>query len=111
MNSAVVTVVHGRHDHLRAQRRGLAAAQVRPALHVVVAIDDPAIAEVVRDGTGLPTAVLPWPAPAAAGGRLPPGAELLIFRAVAGIPAPALTSHYLAAARAFPGSLLSGPVT
>jgi GT2 family glycosyltransferase len=122
MNSAVVTVVHGRHDHLRAQRRGLAAGQVRPALHVVVAIDDPAVADVVRDGTGLPTVVLPWPAHAAglplaaarnAGARraLADGAELLIFLDVDCIPAPAMTSHYLAAARDFPGSLLSGPVT
>ena len=122
MSSAVITIVHGRHDHLRAQRRGLAAAQLPPDLHVIVAIDDPAVADVVRDDTGLTTDVLPWPAHAAglplaaarnAGARraLAAGAETLIFLDVDCIPGPAMTSHYLAALRTAPGSLLSGPVT
>ncbi len=122
MSNAVITVVHGRHDHLRAQRRGLATATVRPDLHVIVAIDDPAIADVARDGTGLATVVLPCPAPAAglplaaarnAGARraLAAGAEVLIFLDVDCIPAPEMTGRYLAAARSVPGSLLSGPVT
>ena len=65
MTSAVITIVHGRHDHLRAQRRGLADSQVRPGWHIVVSIDDAAVMEVVQDGTGLPTIVLPMPTHAA----------------------------------------------
>ena len=48
MTLAVVTIAHGRHDHLRGQVAGLAAAPVRPDLHVVAVMDDaelPAVAE------------------------------------------------------------------
>jgi GT2 family glycosyltransferase len=122
VSNAVITVVHGRHDHLLAQRRGLAHSQVQPGRHVVVAIDDPAVTEVVQDGTGLETVVVPIPSHAAglplaaarnAGARwaLAEGAEVLVFLDVDCIPSPAMMGYYLAAARAFPGSLLSGPVT
>ena len=48
---AVVTTVHGRHDHLRRQRLSLAAGTLVPDVHVVVAMDDPAVAGVaVEDG-------------------------------------------------------------
>ena len=43
---AVVTVAHGRHEHLLLQSAGLDRSQVRPDLRVVVAIDDPAAAGV-----------------------------------------------------------------
>jgi hypothetical protein len=122
MTSAVITIVHGRHDHLRAQRRGLADSQVRPGWHIVVSIDDAAVTEVVQDGTGLPTIVLPMPTHAAglplaaarnAGARraMAEGAETLVFLDVDCIPSPAMMAYYLAAARAVPDSLLSGPVT
>ncbi|WP_374928371.1 glycosyltransferase family 2 protein [Kytococcus sedentarius] len=45
--TAVITLAHGRHPHLANQRRSLAASAVAPALHVVVAMDDPEIEEVV----------------------------------------------------------------
>lgn len=45
---AVVTIVHGRHEHLRGQLRGLAAGTRRPDLHVVVAMGDDGVEDVVR---------------------------------------------------------------
>ncbi|MCO7221226.1 glycosyltransferase family 2 protein, partial [Klenkia sp. PcliD-1-E] len=49
MRTAVVTVVHGRHDHLARQLAGL-ARQTRPADdHVVVAMGDAGVAAVVGD--------------------------------------------------------------
>ena len=54
---AVVTTAHGRHDHLRRQRVSLAAGTVVPDVHVVVAMDDPAVAGVAV-GDGPPVEVL-----------------------------------------------------
>lgn len=45
---AVVTLVHGRHDHLRAQARSLADGTKRPDLWVVMAMDDEEILAVLR---------------------------------------------------------------
>jgi N-acetylglucosaminyl-diphospho-decaprenol L-rhamnosyltransferase len=42
---AVVTIVHGRHDHLALQEAGLLRSTRLPDVHVVVAMDDPAIAD------------------------------------------------------------------
>jgi len=41
MRTAVITLVAGRHDHLRRQHAGLAAATRRPDHYVVVAMGDP----------------------------------------------------------------------
>ena len=49
MTTAVLTLAHGRHAHLANQRRSLAASDQVPDLHVVVAMDDPQIAQVVAD--------------------------------------------------------------
>ncbi|MBR7741787.1 glycosyltransferase [Phycicoccus sp. BSK3Z-2] len=58
---AVVTVVHGRHRHLRGQRWGL-ARQSRPAdTHVVVAMGDPDVAAVLDDTPGPPAVVVDVP--------------------------------------------------
>jgi hypothetical protein len=43
MRIAVVTPVSGRHRHLRLQRHALLAGTVRPELHVVAAMNDPAV--------------------------------------------------------------------
>lgn len=43
---AVLTLAHGRHDHLRGQIAGLARGDRLPDLHVVAAMDDPAVADV-----------------------------------------------------------------
>ena len=49
MSVAVLTLAHGRHDHLRGQIAGLAAGSRRPDLHVVAAMDDPDLATVARE--------------------------------------------------------------
>lgn len=118
---AVITVVSGRHDHLRAQRRGLADSTVEP-VHVVVAMDDPAIAEVVA-GSDIVTVVVDCPRDP--DGRLPlararnlgadaartAGGELMVFLDVDCIPAPDTLRRYLEAAVARPDEIHCGPVT
>ena len=47
---AVVTIAHGRHEHLAAQHRSLARGTVRPDHYLAVAMDDPAIVEERVDG-------------------------------------------------------------
>jgi len=46
----VVTVVHGRHDHLRRQHASLAAGTIRPDRVVVVAMGDPVVRDVLAGG-------------------------------------------------------------
>lgn len=121
---AVVTVASGRHAHLRAQRRSLARGARRPDLHVVVAIDDPEIGQLVQDGTGLPTTVVPIER---VGGRLPlaaarnlgvsaaeaAGAELLVLLDVDCLADEDLLACYERHARdpRLAGELLCGAVT
>ncbi len=47
--TAVVTIAHGRHEHLRGQQWGLARQSVGPDLHVVVAMGDPEVALVAHE--------------------------------------------------------------
>lgn len=47
--TAVVTIAHGRHEHLRGQQWGLARQSVPADLHVVVAMGDTDISTVVAD--------------------------------------------------------------
>jgi len=47
MRSAVITTVHGRTKHLCRQLRGISNSAKPPDMHVVVAIDDPAVTDVV----------------------------------------------------------------
>lgn len=51
MRTALITIVSGRHEHLRRQLAWVAALNPRPHVHVVVSMGDPAIAELVA-GTG-----------------------------------------------------------
>lgn len=117
--TTVVTIVHGRHDHLREQIWVLRT--VAPATrHVVVAMDDPAIDEVVGhepgttvlhvegDPLGLPLARARNIGSEAA---IAGGAELVILLDVDCVPGPQLVTAYERAASWAPGSLLSGPVT
>ena len=53
---AVLTIVHGRHDHLAAMLDGCARSLCAPDLVVVVAMDDPAVETQVRHAP-LPTRV------------------------------------------------------
>ncbi|PKW26558.1 glycosyltransferase family 2 protein [Phycicoccus duodecadis] len=104
---AVVTIAHGRHDHLRGQRWGLARQTRVPDLHVVVAMDDPGLTAVLADTpvAALEDHVVPVPV---AGGRLPlararnvgvaaaleRGAEVVVLLDVDCIPGPDLVARY-----------------
>ncbi|WP_122262017.1 glycosyltransferase family 2 protein [Ornithinimicrobium cerasi] len=109
MTVAVLTLAHGRHDHLRGQVAGLAAGEQVPDLHVVAAIDDPQIEAVVRGAWGdvtLPEVVvvdvpasadgLPLAAArnAAASAAVARGADRLVFLDVDCIPGPGTVATY-----------------
>lgn len=118
---AVVTIAHGRHEHLRLQRIGLARSTRPVDEHVVVAMDDDELAasltgeltttvyHVAADAAGLPLA-----AARNAGARIAidGGAELVVFLDVDCVPDPDLVAGYVAAARdtACADRLLCGPV-
>jgi N-acetylglucosaminyl-diphospho-decaprenol L-rhamnosyltransferase len=121
MSIAVVTIVHGRAEHLARQREGLRRSSRAPDLHVVVAMDDPS----VRAPSDLPFATTVVDVPRS-DGLLPlararnlgaltaidAGATLLVFLDVDCVPAPELLEAYAAAA-ADPSTtddLLCGPV-
>jgi N-acetylglucosaminyl-diphospho-decaprenol L-rhamnosyltransferase len=120
---AVVTIVHGRHDHLAMQQAGLLGAWRAPDLHVVVAMDDPDVGKslgpvpytrrvvhVPRHGSHLPLARA---RNIGAQTALAAGATVLVFLDVDCIPAPGLLTAYEAAALHPTTSrdLLCGPVT
>ena len=46
--TAVVTIAHGRHEHLEGQLWGLAQQSLQPDVFVVVAMDDPVVQDVVE---------------------------------------------------------------
>ncbi|WP_375499124.1 hypothetical protein [uncultured Jatrophihabitans sp.] len=119
---AVVTVVSGRHEHLSVQRHHLARSTCAPLLHVVVAVDDPAIDVVVAREPVIPTLVVPLattpaglPVAAArnagAEAALAAGATNLVFLDVDCLPASGLLAGYVAALAEHPEALLCGPVT
>lgn len=119
---AVVTVVHGRHEHLARQREALEGSERRADLHVVVAMDDPALAglpELDRADVHLLELASSGPLPLArarnlgAGTALALGAETIVFLDVDCLPAPAALGAYEATARASAtrDRLLCGPVT
>lgn len=116
---AVVTVAHGRHDHLARQRALL--REVAPGTpHVVVAMDDPRIGELLADDpdvTTLDITAHPLGLPLAAARNrgvacaLAGDAELVVLLDVDCLPGVDLLARYVAAADAAPGDLLCGPVT
>jgi GT2 family glycosyltransferase len=122
MKTAVITVVHGRADHLRRQLEGLADNILAPDMHVVVALGDPAVADVVTE-SGSAAMILDHPAShplPVAGGRnlgaaaaVREGVELLIFLDVDCIPAVELVDRYhtVAGRPEHRDALLCGPVT
>ncbi len=117
--TAVITIAHGRHDHLALQRAGLRASTRPVTTHVVVAMDDPdlgagassappvQVVHVGRAGAALPLALARNTGAAAA---IAGGADLLIFLDVDCVPAPGLVAAYEAAAGAAGRDLLCGPV-
>ena len=123
MKTAVVTVVHGRTEHLRNQLAGLVRSSVPIDLHVLVAIDDDEVAASVpvhdRHTRVVPlrseTRRLPVAAARNLGAQtaIDDGAELLIFLDVDCIPGSDLVHGYQRAAGdpAHRTGLLCGPVT
>lgn len=119
VRTAVVTVVRGRHDHLRTQQAGLARSTAAPDLRCVVAMADPAIADVVGPGVAVvdcPVAgdALPLARARNTGAEwaLRRGADLLIFLDVDCIPGRTLVGRYVEAHRTVGvDALLGGPVT
>jgi GT2 family glycosyltransferase len=118
---AVVTIVHGRHDHLLRQHRALASGERVPDLWVVVAMDDPSLADwpeaeglaprvvaVDRTSRGLPLAVA---RNRGAQEALDLGGDVLVFLDVDCLPAPALVAGYTRVVCAHPQTVWSGPVT
>jgi GT2 family glycosyltransferase len=121
MSIAVVTIVHGRAEHLAHQREGLRRSTRRPDLHVVVAMDDPSVAaprDLPFDTTVVDVhrtdGLLPLAQARNLGARtaVAAGATLLVFLDVDCIPAPGLVEAYAEAAAdpATADDLLCGPV-
>lgn len=114
---AVITIVHGRHDHLVAQERSLGRGTRRPDHRVVVAMDDPAIADLVPGATVTPIAAavegLPLAAARNLGARvaLDAGADVLAFLDVDCLAGQDLVADYAQAVRLDPGRIWCGPVT
>ncbi|WP_225446994.1 glycosyltransferase family 2 protein [Streptacidiphilus sp. PB12-B1b] len=118
MNLAVITIAHGRHDHLALQQRGLAAGDRQPDQYLTVAMGDPHLRTAtahrtpqaqtlhvpVRDGH------LPLAAARNAGARqaLDRRAELLVFLDVDCVPGPATLARYAEVAE--DGALWCGAV-
>ena len=113
-NSAVVTVVHGRHHHLGRQRESLAASTV-PSDHVVVAIDDPEVAAAGWCSAAIPSTPLGLPLAAArnrgAAVALDRGASTLVFLDVDCLAGPGLVEAYADVVAEEPDTVWSGPVT
>ena len=115
----LVTIVHGREQHLARQLAAIDSAAAAPELHVIVAMDDPAVAARYADrprtivvecpstGAHLPLAGARNAGAAAARER---GAEVLVFLDVDCLPASGLFSRYDEAVRAHPGDLVCGAV-
>lgn len=117
----VITAVHGRHDHLRRQRESLALSTVRPADHIVIAMNDEdlrglepsptvplSVVSIPNCGPALPLAAARNLGVAHTGGHPD---DLLIFLDVDCLPTPDLIEAYQSAAQAHPRDLLCGPVS
>jgi GT2 family glycosyltransferase len=123
MRTAVVTIAHGRGHHLRRQLDGLSRSTRSPEMHVVVAVDDPATADVVAASGSqahvlaydVAADALPIAAARNAGAQaaLHRGAEVLVFLDVDCIPSPHMVARYHAAVvdSRHGNALLCGPVT
>lgn len=122
MRTTVITLVAGRHAHLRLQLRGLTRSARTPDDHVVVSMGDPAVAPLIEaEGYPAHTVTLPAGGPLSlstarnvgAECALARGAELLVFLDVDCIPSAGLLGLYERAASdpRHGSALLCGPVT
>lgn len=116
---AVVTIVHGRHEHFTRQVRSIDAGTRSPD-HVVVAMGDPALASSTSRNSGRHVVsmdadpeALPLAAARNLGARtaIERGAETIVFLDVDCLAGPQLVDGYDGAVGACPGSIWSGPVT
>ncbi len=121
MRCALVTLVHARHDHLRLQQRALRSGTRIPEEYVVVAMDDPCVANLLERRAPaahvlevrVEDARLPLAHARNVGAEkaLALGAELLIFLDVDCVPSRSLVERYARAAESGGESaLLCGPV-
>ncbi|MFJ6694821.1 glycosyltransferase family 2 protein [Streptomyces sp. NPDC091272] len=119
MKLAVITLVAGRHRHLRLQQAGLAAGTRAPDHYIVVTMGDEAAGAAVADGRPaaktVPVALdgqgrMPLAAARNEGARraVAAGAELLVFLDVDCVPGGNLLARY--ARTAADGALLCGTV-
>ena len=115
MRTAVVTLAHGRHAHLAAQARALTRSTLPAAVHVVVAMDDHALPQVVPEAdvvhVGRTAGALPLAAARNAGAARAAehDVDLLVMLDVDCLPDPRLVERYAQAAQQHDG-VLSGPV-
>lgn len=120
---AVITVVHGRHDHLMSQLAAARRSTFAPTTWIIVAMDDPGIDELVS-GVDPRVQIVRTPSSAAAlpvararnlgaARALALGAEVLVFLDVDCLPSPDAIGAYAVAAidPATADRLLCGPVT
>lgn len=119
---AVITVVAGRHHHLRRQLDGIASAPTKADDHVIVAMNDETVHDIAReypatrvvDLTCDPAALeLARARNLGAHNAIRNGAELLVFLDVDCIPGPHMLDRYRRAAvpRSSERLLFCGPVT
>ena len=114
LRTAVVTIAHGRHEHLRGQGWGLLRQTRPPDLYVVVAMDDPDIAAVAHEQhpdavtveITSPTADLPLAEARNKGARtaIAAGADVLVFLDVDCIPEPSTVARYTEVVEAADGA-------
>jgi GT2 family glycosyltransferase len=117
---AVVTVAHGRHEHLERQHESLARGTRRPDLYVVAAIDDPDIRRTSRWDLlrqVVPVARHPLGLHLSAarnrgvGRALEHGADVVVLLDVDCLAGRHLVAGYAAACLDQPDTVWSGPVT
>ncbi len=118
---AVITIAHGRREHLSGQCRSLARSTRVPDDHVVVAMDDPELLRWQPAGSIIPRVLpvgrsplgLPLAAARNAGAQaaIRHGADALVFLDVDCLASPGLVADYTEAVAVDPDVLWSGPVT
>jgi GT2 family glycosyltransferase len=122
MRVAVITLVSGRHRHLRLQRQALAAGTLRPDRYIVVAMNDQSVRDVLDGGEPAADVVelscaahlLPLAQARNIGARraIAAGASLLVFLDVDCAPGARLVQRYSdRASRSGCLELLCGPVS
>ncbi|NKS43667.1 glycosyltransferase family 2 protein [Rhodococcus hoagii] len=123
MRTSVVTVVSGRHDHLRTQLRRLRGSTVAAHDHVVVAMGDRAVTDIVAEHSDatrsvwIPASTDELPLARArnlgAEAAIDRGADLLVFLDVDCVPHPRMLGRYErgAATAQHRDTVLCGPVT